>query len=183
MVRLVWPGWWLGLLVGAESPVAAQANVIPPRVELKENYPNPFFPATTIRFTINSEICARGHQPVVSLKVHTDARHRLERESGQSAPAMRSVPSLLGREVPGRQARGHHRGVLLPAYSRWRAIHQKDDRSAEGPQPAVKYEGAVHQAAIFSLPWSWFCDAPSLPNRQSWRVRPLPFPGAILRFQ
>jgi hypothetical protein len=39
MVRFVWPGWWLGLLVGAESPVAAQANVIPPRVELKENYP------------------------------------------------------------------------------------------------------------------------------------------------
>ena len=70
MVRLVWPGWWLGLLVGAGSPVAAQANVIPPRVELKENYPNPFFPATTIPFTINSEVCARGHQPVVSLKVY-----------------------------------------------------------------------------------------------------------------
>jgi hypothetical protein len=70
MVRLVWPGWWLGLLVGAGSPVAAQANVIPPRVELKENYPNPFFPATTIPFTISSEVCARGHQPVVSLKVY-----------------------------------------------------------------------------------------------------------------
>jgi hypothetical protein len=50
--------------------VAAQANVVPPRVELKENYPNPFFPATTIPFTINSEVCARGHQPVVSLKVY-----------------------------------------------------------------------------------------------------------------
>ena len=37
MVRLTWPGWWLGLLVGAGSPVAAQANVLPPRVELKEN--------------------------------------------------------------------------------------------------------------------------------------------------
>jgi hypothetical protein len=70
MVRFVWPGWWLGLLVGAESPVAAQANVIPPRVELKENYPNPFFPETTIPFTINSEVCVRGHQPVVSLKVY-----------------------------------------------------------------------------------------------------------------
>jgi hypothetical protein len=70
MVRLVWPGWWLGLLFGAGSPVAAQANVIPPRVELKENYPNPFFPATTIPFTISSEVCARGHQPVVSLKVY-----------------------------------------------------------------------------------------------------------------
>jgi hypothetical protein len=70
MVRLVWPGWWLGLLVGAGSPVAAQANVSPPRVELKENYPNPFFPATTIPFDISRAVCARGHQPVVSLKIY-----------------------------------------------------------------------------------------------------------------
>ncbi len=70
MVRLAWPGWWLGLLVGAGSPVAGQANVIPPRVELKENYPNPFFPATTIPFEISREVCARGHQPVVSLKIY-----------------------------------------------------------------------------------------------------------------
>ena len=70
MVRLAWPGWWLAFLVAAGSPVSAQANVLPPRVELKENYPNPFFPATTIPFTISSEVCARGHQPVVSLKVY-----------------------------------------------------------------------------------------------------------------
>ena len=70
MVRLAWPGWWLGLLVGAGSPVAAQANVLPPRVELKENYPNPFFPVTTIPFEISQEVCARGHQPVVSLKIY-----------------------------------------------------------------------------------------------------------------
>ena len=70
MVRFGRPGWWLWLLVGIGSPVAAQANVDPPRVELKENYPNPFFPATTIPFEISSEVCARGHQPVVSLKVY-----------------------------------------------------------------------------------------------------------------
>jgi hypothetical protein len=70
MVRLAWPGWWLGLLVGVGSPVAAQANVLPPRVELKENYPNPFFPATTIPFEIAQEVCSRGHQPVVSLKIY-----------------------------------------------------------------------------------------------------------------
>src|SRR5215208_2384138 len=70
MVRFAWPGWWLGLLVGAGSPVAGQANVIPPRVELKENYPNPFFPTTTIPFLISEEVCARGHQPVVSLKIY-----------------------------------------------------------------------------------------------------------------
>lgn len=70
MVRLVWPGWWLGLLVGIGSPVAAQANVGPPRVELKENYPNPFFPATTIPFDIGQEFCTKGRQPVVSLKIY-----------------------------------------------------------------------------------------------------------------
>ena len=70
MVRLAWPGWWLGLLVGVGTPVAAQANVSPPRVELKENYPNPFFPTTTIPFVISQEVCARGHQPVVSLRMY-----------------------------------------------------------------------------------------------------------------
>ena len=69
MVRWSWPGWWLGLLVGIESPVAAQANG-PPRIELKENYPNPFFPATTIPFEIGPELCAKGRQPVVSLKIY-----------------------------------------------------------------------------------------------------------------
>jgi hypothetical protein len=70
MVRLAWPGWWLGLLVGIGTPVAAQANVSPPRIELKENYPNPFFPATTIPFDISQEVCSRGHQPVVSLRIY-----------------------------------------------------------------------------------------------------------------
>jgi hypothetical protein len=70
MVRLAWPGWWLGLLVGIGSPVAAQANIDPPRVELKENYPNPFFPATTIPFEIGPALCAKGRQPVVSLKIY-----------------------------------------------------------------------------------------------------------------
>ncbi len=70
MVRFVWPGWWLGLLVGVGSPVAAQANVGPPHVVLKENYPNPFFPATTIPFEIGPELCTKGRQPVVSLKIY-----------------------------------------------------------------------------------------------------------------
>ena len=70
MVRSAWPGWWLVLLVGTGSPAAAQANLPPPRIELKENYPNPFFPATTIPFSISNEVCIRGHQPVVSLKIY-----------------------------------------------------------------------------------------------------------------
>jgi hypothetical protein len=70
MVRLVWPGLWLGLLVGVGTPVGAQANVAPHRVELMENYPNPFFPTTTIPFSISQEVCSRGHQPVVSLRIY-----------------------------------------------------------------------------------------------------------------
>jgi hypothetical protein len=70
MVRLAWPGWWLGLLMAAGSPVAAQANLPPPRVELKENYPNPLLSATTIPFEISQEVCGNGHQPVVSLKIY-----------------------------------------------------------------------------------------------------------------
>lgn len=69
MVRFAWPGWWLGLFMGFGFPLAAQANLPTPRVELKENYPNPFFPATTIPFSISQDVCARGHQPVVSLKI------------------------------------------------------------------------------------------------------------------
>jgi hypothetical protein len=69
MVRWAWAGW-LGLLVGVGTPVAAQANVDPPRVELKENYPNPFFPTTTIPFLISHDVCTKGHQPVVSLKIY-----------------------------------------------------------------------------------------------------------------
>jgi hypothetical protein len=30
----------------------------------------PFFPATTIPFEISQEVCARGHQPVVSMKIY-----------------------------------------------------------------------------------------------------------------
>lgn len=69
MVRLKWAGWWLGLMVGAASPAAAQVLMPQPKVELKEYYPNPLGAATTIPFEIHPELCVRGHQPVVSLKV------------------------------------------------------------------------------------------------------------------
>jgi hypothetical protein len=69
MVRFKWAGWWLGLMVGAASPVAAQVLVPAPKVELKDYYPNPLGAATTIPFEISPEVCVRGHQPVVSLKI------------------------------------------------------------------------------------------------------------------
>lgn len=62
-------GWALALLLGLADPVSSQERP-PPRVEFRENYPNPFFPSTTIPFVLNPELCERGHQPLVSLKVY-----------------------------------------------------------------------------------------------------------------
>ena len=64
-----WPGWIFPLLGCLAGPAVAQERP-PPPVELRENYPNPFFPATTIPFVLNPTLCARGHQPLVSLKVY-----------------------------------------------------------------------------------------------------------------
>ena len=71
MVRFAWPGWWLGLLLGVGPPLAAQAASEPaPSIVLKENYPNPFFPSTTIPFVIEREVCRGGHQPLVTLRIY-----------------------------------------------------------------------------------------------------------------
>jgi hypothetical protein len=63
------PGWALALLLGLAGAASAQERP-PPRAEFRENYPNPFFPSTTIPFVLNPELCERGHQPLVSLKVY-----------------------------------------------------------------------------------------------------------------
>jgi hypothetical protein len=60
---------WVGLLLGVALPAAAQENRVPP-VELKENTPNPFFPSTAMPFDIHQEVCAKGHQPVVSMHIY-----------------------------------------------------------------------------------------------------------------
>jgi hypothetical protein len=52
------------------GPLGAQERGPPPLVELRENSPNPFFPSTTIPFVIHAEVCERGHQPLVSLKIY-----------------------------------------------------------------------------------------------------------------
>lgn len=74
MVRLVWPGWWLGvLLVASIDPVHAQGNdpgQKPQLVELGDHYPNPSPPAAVIPFTISPEVCRNGHQPTVTLRIY-----------------------------------------------------------------------------------------------------------------
>ncbi len=58
----------LGLLAGVDG-VLGQGTP-PPSVELKQNFPNPFNPATTIPFTLSGDLFANGHRPKVSLKVY-----------------------------------------------------------------------------------------------------------------
>ena len=74
MVRLGWPGWCLGLLLGISAwPVVVEAQegtgVAAPLVDLRENYPNPFTTATTIPFYLHPDLCAKGQKPRVSLKI------------------------------------------------------------------------------------------------------------------
>src|SRR5207247_6969792 len=61
----------LGLLAGGGGGdgVLGQATP-PPLVELKQDYPNPFNPATTIPFTLSGDLFANGHRPKVSLKIY-----------------------------------------------------------------------------------------------------------------
>lgn len=69
MFRMVTAGTWAGLLLGMAIPALAQ-DPPTPRVELRENSPNPFFPSTTIQFDIHREVCSSGHEPIVTLRIY-----------------------------------------------------------------------------------------------------------------
>lgn len=69
MPRLAWRGWVPGLLLALAGPLSAQEPERP-RAELGENFPNPFYPSTTIPFTLLPEACEGGRRPVVTLKIY-----------------------------------------------------------------------------------------------------------------
>ena len=114
-----WLGCALVLLLGASVRASAQERP-PPKVDLHENYPNPFFPSTTIPFVLNPELCEKNHQPLVSLKIYNVlvqvvAVPVLLNSNGERLDGLRHSdgPGAHGHGVGcrGRRGRGHGRGL------------------------------------------------------------------------
>src|SRR5512146_1244325 len=71
MRRHAWALVGLGLLaVGpASRDMSGQQGNQSATVQLKQNYPHAFNPATTIPFSLGADLFSSGHRPKVSLKV------------------------------------------------------------------------------------------------------------------
>ena len=159
--------WWV-----SEPRWRRRRTSLPPRIELKENYPNPFFPTTTIPFVISQEVCARGHQPVVSLKIYNVLVQVVAipvltsgggpRLAGERLDSLRLRCGEYHAFWDGKYLDGRRRGdtgsLLLPAHGRRRAVHPEDDRPEEGDQSAVR--GAARVGRPFrAFGWDWWsCD-------------------------
>lgn len=69
MKQVAWALAVLGLLC-LGWPTAEAQTPTSSGVELKQNRPNPFNPATTIPFALGPDLFANGHRPRVSLRIY-----------------------------------------------------------------------------------------------------------------
>jgi hypothetical protein len=72
MTQYAWAvlGLGLGAVGVAGGGRCASAQTPEPGVELRQNHPNPFNPATTIPFRLRGELFLNGHRPVVTLHIY-----------------------------------------------------------------------------------------------------------------
>ncbi len=61
---------WLVLVLATPLVAKAQDTARRSQVELLQNHPNPFNPATTIPFRLSEELFRDGRRPVVSLRIY-----------------------------------------------------------------------------------------------------------------
>lgn len=70
MHRFRCPGLGLLFLGLVALPAAAQRSPDLSGTVLEEPRPNPILPAALVPFAIGSDVCRRGHTPLVSVRVH-----------------------------------------------------------------------------------------------------------------
>ena len=140
MFRWRVPGLWIGLLLGTGWDRRRRRRAGIPKADLKENIPNPVTRTTTIPFEIRPEVCARNHQPTVTIRIYNVlvqvvAYPTLRDSTGQRLDDLR-LPCggheayWDGRFLVG-PAGGPRWGVLLPAPGGWGADqHPQDDCQA-----------------------------------------------------
>lgn len=70
MRRLCWPMLGALLVVGGAGSAHAQGLPVPQALIIQEPRPSPVLPIALVPFTIGTEVCRNGHQPVVAFKVY-----------------------------------------------------------------------------------------------------------------